>query len=78
MEEPNERSRLLSRLDSFDDALPYVGDYGRYQKMLIFTLLPYGIAYSILYFSQIFLTLVPREHWCKIDELEGVFTPEQR
>jgi hypothetical protein len=76
--EPTERTALRPKLQSFDDALPYVGDFGRYQLYLLFALLPYSIAYSTLYFSQFFLTLVPREHWCKVDELMDVFTPEQR
>ena len=79
MEEPNnKRTHSVPKIDSFDDALPYVGDFGRYQKLLIVALLPYTLTYSILYFVQIFLTLVPREHWCKMDDLCDVFTPEQR
>ncbi|XP_014217577.1 carcinine transporter-like [Copidosoma floridanum] len=77
---PNERTALRPRmkLASFDDALPYVGDFGRYQLYLLIALLPYSVAYASLYFSQFFLTLVPREHWCKVDELLNVLTPEQR
>ncbi|XP_014227687.1 carcinine transporter-like [Trichogramma pretiosum] len=79
MQGPGEHTLLIPRLDSFDDALPYVGDFGRYQFWLLAALLPFGISYSILYFSQIFLTLVPREHWCRVDELLGPYpSPEDR
>ena len=58
------------KLESFDDALPHVGAFGKYQYWLLFSLLPYSLGYAILYFSQFFLTLTPKEHWCKIDELK--------
>ncbi|KAJ8676291.1 hypothetical protein QAD02_012078 [Eretmocerus hayati] len=75
---PNERTALRPKLNTFDDALPHVGDFGRYQLWLLLALLPYSIAYSSLYFSQFFFTLVPKERWCKIEELMQVFTPVQR
>lgn len=80
---PNERTVLRPvscKLETFDDALPHVGDFGRYQLYLLVALLPYSVAYATLYFSQFFLTLVPREHWCKVDELvdDGGFTAEMR
>lgn len=76
---PTERTALRpKKLETFDDALPHVGDFGRYQLWLLVALLPYGVAYASLYFSQFFFTLVPREHWCRIEELMTVFTPEQR
>ncbi|XP_011499845.1 PREDICTED: solute carrier family 22 member 3-like [Ceratosolen solmsi marchali] len=77
-ENTTERTVLRTKLLSFDDALPCVGDFGRYQLYLLFALLPYSIAYATLYFSQFFLTLVPREHWCKVDELMDDLTAEQR
>jgi len=66
---PNETTTLRSKLETFDDILPYVGDFGRYQRLLLLALLPYSVAYATLYFSQFFLTLVPQEHWCRTEEL---------
>ncbi|XP_024878252.1 carcinine transporter-like [Temnothorax curvispinosus] len=67
--DPNENTTPRPKLETFDDVLPYVGDFGRYQWLLLLALLPYSVAYATLYFSQFFLTLVPQEHWCKIEEL---------
>ncbi|XP_033362877.1 carcinine transporter-like isoform X1 [Bombus vosnesenskii] len=76
---PTEATRLRPRLESFDDVLPYVGDYGRYQWLLLLSLLPYGATYAFLYFSQFFITIIPTEHWCRIDELvNSNFTEEER
>ncbi|XP_068972629.1 carcinine transporter-like isoform X3 [Bombus flavifrons] len=76
---PTETTRLRPRLESFDDVLPYVGDYGRYQWLLLLSLLPYGVTYAFLYFSQFFITIIPTEHWCRIDELvNSNFTEEER
>ncbi|KAG5338132.1 S22A3 protein, partial [Acromyrmex charruanus] len=68
-----------SKLETFDDILPYVGDFGRYQWLLLLALLPYSMAYASLYFSQFFITLVPQEHWCKIEKLmSSNLTQEER
>ncbi|XP_011704164.1 PREDICTED: organic cation transporter protein-like isoform X3 [Wasmannia auropunctata] len=77
--DPNESTTLRPKLETFDDILPYVGDFGRYQWLLLLALLPYSVAYATLYFSQFFLTLVPQEHWCKINELvSSNLTQEER
>ncbi|XP_053980678.1 carcinine transporter-like isoform X1 [Hylaeus volcanicus] len=76
---PTERTALRPKLETFDDVLPYVGDYGRYQWLLLLSLLPYGTTYAFLYFSQLFITIIPPEHWCRIDELmTSNFTQEER
>ncbi|XP_020280140.1 carcinine transporter-like [Pseudomyrmex gracilis] len=76
---PNETTTLRPKLETFDDILPCVGDFGRYQWLLLLALLPYSVAYSTLYFSQFFLTLVPQEHWCRINELvSSNLTQDQR
>ena len=66
---PTERTALRPKVETFDDILPFVGDYGRYQWLLLLALLPYGVTYAFLYFSQFFITIIPTEHWCRIDEL---------
>lgn len=79
---PTERTALrpasTKSLETLDDALPHVGDFGRYQLYLLLALFPYSVAYASLYFSQFFFTLVPREHWCRIEELMDVFPAELR
>jgi len=77
--DPNETTTLRSKLETLDDILPYVGDYGRYQRLLLLALFPYSVAYATLYFSQFFLTLVPQEHWCRTEELISLnLTQEER
>ena len=77
--EPSETTALRRKLDSIDDVLPYVGNFGRYQWCLLIALLPYSVAYANLYFSQLFFTLVPQEHWCNVDQLQiENFTQQDR
>lgn len=52
----------------FDDILPLLGGFGVYQVLLIVMLIPFLYIIAYVYFSQFFMTLVPK-HWCKIDEL---------
>lgn len=53
----------------FDDLLPHVGEFGTYQKILFVLMIPFAFYVAWVYFSQIFITLVPEEHWCKVPEL---------
>lgn len=53
----------------FDDILPHIGEFGTYQKILFFLMIPFAFSVAFVYFSQIFLTLVPDKHWCHIHEL---------
>ncbi|XP_066602022.1 carcinine transporter-like [Prorops nasuta] len=66
-----EEGEAKTKIETFDDILPYVGEAGRYQLFLFFLLLPFTFVYAFLYFAQFFLTLVPNEHWCYVPELEG-------
>lgn len=54
----------------FDDMLPHIGEFGRYQKILFFLMIPFAFFVAFVYFAQIFMTLVPEKHWCRIDELQ--------
>ncbi|ETN60287.1 hypothetical protein AND_008090 [Anopheles darlingi] len=54
----------------FDDLLPHVGEFGRYQKILFLLMIPFAFFVAFVYFSQIFITLVPEEHWCYVPELQ--------
>lgn len=53
----------------FDDLLPHIGEFGRYQKILFFLMIPFAFFIAFVYFTQIFITLVPEKHWCRIPEL---------
>lgn len=54
----------------FDDLLPHVGEFGLYQKLLFLMMIPFTFCVAWVYFSQIFITLVPERHWCRIPELD--------
>lgn len=58
------------RVIDFDDLLPHIGEFGRYQKILFLLMIPFAFFVAFVYFSQIFLTLVPDEHWCRVPELD--------
>ncbi|XP_017797048.1 PREDICTED: organic cation transporter protein [Habropoda laboriosa] len=61
----------------FDELLPYVGEFGLYQKILFVLMIPFASFVAWVYFSQIFITLIPDEHWCLVPELENL-TVDQR
>lgn len=49
----------------FDDLLPHVGEFGRYQKLLVWLVcLPACIPCGFHAFNQLFMASVP-DHWCK-------------
>ncbi|XP_015608847.1 carcinine transporter isoform X1 [Cephus cinctus] len=60
--------------DSFDldDLLPIVGEFGRYQKQLLwFVCLPACLPCGFCAFNQLFMADTP-PHWCKVPGLEGL------
>ncbi|KAK7074009.1 hypothetical protein SK128_011647, partial [Halocaridina rubra] len=55
----------------FDDLLPHVGEFGKYQRLLIFLIcLPACIPCGFHAFNQLFMSPVP-PHWCRVPELEN-------
>lgn len=56
----------------FDDLLPHIGEFGTYQRILFLLMIPFAFYVAFVYFAQIFLTLVPEEHYCRIPELDGL------
>ncbi|XP_058458866.1 organic cation transporter protein [Malaya genurostris] len=62
----------------FDDLLPHIGEFGRYQKILFLLMIPFAFFVAFVYFSQIFITLVPEEHWCRVPELEHLSVEDRR
>ena len=58
------------KVADFDDVLPYVGEFGLYQMILLVLMAPFCFFLAFTYFSQVFITLVP-EHWCLVPQLNG-------
>jgi len=61
----------------FDDLLPHVGEFGTYQRILFVLMIPFAFFVAWVYFSQIFITLVPEQHWCRVPELENLTTEKR-
>lgn len=56
--------------DALENVLTYVGEFGRYQKLLFVGMMPFGIFFAFVYFVQMFITATPQRHWCKVPEIE--------
>lgn len=56
----------------FDDLLPLIGEFGRYQKQLLLYIIPFNFFLVFVYFAQIFITLVPDNYWCRVPELSSL------
>lgn len=61
----------------FDDLLPHLGEFGLYQKILFLLMIPFAFFVAWVYFSQIFITIAPEQHWCWVPELANL-TIEER
>ncbi|CAH1983512.1 unnamed protein product [Acanthoscelides obtectus] len=61
----------------FDDLLPHIGEFGIYQKILFLLMIPFSFFVAWVYFTQIFISIVPEKHWCWVPELENL-TAEER
>lgn len=59
------------QLMDFDEFLPHVGEIGRYQYCLFIAMTPFCFFFAFVYFSQMFISLVPEQHWCHIPELDA-------
>lgn len=66
----------FSRID-FDDILPMIGEFGKYQKILFIYMIPFGFYLAFVYFTQIFLTLIPEQYWCAVPELDNLTINER-
>lgn len=55
-----------------DDVLPTVGEFGRYQKLVLwFILLPGVFPCGFHAYNQLFMAATP-DHWCKIPQVKNV------
>lgn len=61
----------------FDEILPYIGEFGWYQRTLFLMMIPFTFFVAWVYFSQIFITLVPPDYWCYAPELENLTVDER-
>lgn len=54
-----------------DDLLPAIGEFGRYQKLLLWLIcLPACIPCGFCAFNQLFMTDTPDDYWCAIPQLQ--------
>lgn len=74
--EANEIKEEMKDLD-FDELLPYVGEFGLYQKILFILMIPFTSFVAWVYFSQIFITLIPEKYWCWVPELKNLTSNER-
>ncbi|XP_046422390.1 solute carrier family 22 member 13-like [Neodiprion fabricii] len=80
----DELSSSLTSIVTLDDILHYLekrwlrGDFGLYQRMVSVMLMPFGFFNVFVYFGQMFMTLVPEEHWCRLPEVDGMSREEVR
>lgn len=65
----NPDSSSAQKQIEFDDLLPYIGEFGTYQKLLFLLMIPFNFFLAFVYFAQIFITLVPAEHFCRMPAL---------
>lgn len=65
------------KLLDFDDVLPHIGEFGVYQKVLFLLMIPYAFFVAFVYFTQIFITAAPEEHWCYVPELAHLTARER-
>lgn len=62
-----------------DELLPIIGEFGRYQKLLLFLIcLPACIPCGFCAFNQLFMTDVPDDFWCAIPELNNLTAEKRR
>lgn len=77
--EVNENSKKEVTKDmDFDELLPYVGEFGFYQRILFLLMIPFAFFVAWVYFSQIFITLIPDDYWCWVPELGNLTVEERR
>ncbi|KAK7575827.1 hypothetical protein V9T40_012113 [Parthenolecanium corni] len=68
-EDDNDSEHSENEEVDVDDLLPQIGEFGRYQKLLIwFVCLPACIPCGFGAFNQLFMQQTP-DHWCRIPDL---------
>ncbi|XP_036671429.3 beta-alanine transporter isoform X1 [Drosophila suzukii] len=62
----------------FDDILPMIGQFGRFQVMLFLFMIPFCFITAFVYLGQIFMSLTPSKYYCLVPELEHTQSVELR
>ncbi|XP_015439318.1 PREDICTED: organic cation transporter protein-like [Dufourea novaeangliae] len=57
---------------TLDDILIFLGEFGTYQRYLFGSLTIFCMFLSFVYFTQAFLTVLPKEYWCRLPLVDGV------
>lgn len=56
-----------------DDLLPAIGQFGRYQKLLLWLIcLPACIPCGFCAFNQLFMADTPHDYWCRVPALDAL------
>ncbi|XP_046398973.1 carcinine transporter isoform X2 [Ischnura elegans] len=78
-EHPHQKGKKEAADDGpmdLDDILPAVGEFGRYQKLLLWLVcLPACVPCGFCAFNQLFMADVPEQIWCKVPELATAQPP---
>lgn len=74
--EPIKENKERGQVD-FDDLLSSAGELGRYQCLLFFSTFPFYLFGVFVYFSQMFITEAPANHWCLVPELADLNETER-
>ncbi|XP_034659080.1 carcinine transporter [Drosophila subobscura] len=70
--------KMSEKCMDFNEFLPYIGELGAYQKRLLLYMMPFAFMFALIYLAQIFMLLVPQDHWCRIQELEDFPKAKQK
>ncbi|XP_026737249.1 carcinine transporter-like [Trichoplusia ni] len=62
----------------YNDLLASAGEFGKYQLILFISTFPFYAFGVFVYFSQMFMTEVSPNHWCRIPQLENLTDIERR
>lgn len=65
----NSPGKPSKTVTDFDDLLSHVGNFGTYQVYIFLLMAPFTVFYVFVYFTQIFITLIPNDYWCNVPEL---------
>lgn len=76
-ESSNPASNASNKIMDFDDFLPFVGEFGKYQKILFLWMIPFAFFIAFVYFSQAFMIVVPEEHNCMVPDLKHLTRDER-
>lgn len=74
---PFKRDSVINNLLDFEDILAQVGDYGWYQKRLVYLfLIPTTTILPMISMATLFMISTP-DHWCYVPELANLSRAEQ-